>query len=118
MKDNVFYHNPRCRKSRETLQMVSKKNVEYDVIEYLKEPPSAEQLTTILKSLNMRPLELMRTQEKVFKQLGLPRKDVRSDKEWINIMVSNPVLIERPILIYNGKVALGRPPENVLKILP
>ena len=118
MKDNVFYHNPRCRKSRETLQMVSKKNVEYDVIEYLKDPPSTEQLTFILKGLNMHPLELMRTQEKVFKQLGLSRKDTRSDKEWIDIMISNPILIERPIFIYNGKVALGRPPESVLNIIP
>jgi len=117
MKKNIFYHNPRCRKSRETLQIVEKKNVEFETIEYLKTPPDKTQLKIILEGLGKKPLEIMRTQEKVFKELNLSKKDLRSDEEWIDIMIANPILIERPIFIFNNKVALGRPPENILSIL-
>ena len=117
MKKNIFYHNPRCRKSRETLQIVSEKNHDYEIVEYLNDPPSVSQLSFILDGLKMHPLELIRTKEKVFKELGLSKKDSRSNAEWIDIMVSHPILIERPIFIFKGKVALGRPPENVLKII-
>jgi arsenate reductase len=86
-------------------------------VEYLKEPPTGEQLKNILDGLGMKPLEIIRTQEKVFKELNLTKKDLRSEEEWIEIMIANPILIERPIFIYKNKVALGRPPENVLKIL-
>ena len=118
MKKSLFYHNPRCRKSRETLQIVSEKNIDYEVVEYLNDPPSASQISFILAGLKMHPLDLIRTQEKVFKELGLSKKDSRSDAEWIDIMVNHPILIERPIFIYKEKVALGRPPENVLEIIP
>lgn len=63
------------------------------------------------------PLEVMRTQEKIFKELSLSKKDIRSDDEWIEIMVQNPILIERPILVFNNKAALGRPPEDLLNII-
>ena len=117
MSKNIFYHNPRCRKSRETLKLVEEKKVDFDLLEYLIDPPNKKQLKFILDSLGKKPLEIMRTQEKVFKELGLSKKDVRADDEWINIMVDNPILIERPIFIYKNKVALGRPPENILSIL-
>jgi arsenate reductase len=114
---NIFYHNPRCRKSREALQLVRGKNIDFEIVEYLKDPPSKEQLKYILDGLGMKPLDIIRTQEKVFKALNLSKKDMRSDDEWINIMTRNPILIERPVLIYKNKVALGRPPENILKVL-
>jgi arsenate reductase len=117
MRRNIFYHNPRCRKSREGLQLVEGKKVDFELVEYLKDTPSKEQLISILKSLNKKPLDLMRTQEKIFKELNLSKKDERSEDEWIDIMVRNPILIERPIFIYNNKAALGRPPEDLLKII-
>lgn len=97
--------------------MVEGKKVDFELVEYLKDPPSKEQLISILKSLNKKPLDLMRTQEKIFKELNLSKKDERSEDEWIDIMVRNPILIERPIFIYNNKAALGRPPEDLLKII-
>jgi arsenate reductase len=117
LSKNIFYHNPRCRKSRETLKLVEEKKVDFELVEYLKDPPHKEQIRFILDGLGKKPLEIMRTQEKVFKELNLSKKDIRSDNEWIDIMVKNPALIERPIFIYKNKVALGRPPEDVLKII-
>lgn len=117
MSKNIFYHNPRCRKSRETLQLIEAKNVDFELVEYLKDPPTREQFKNILDGLGKKPLEIMRTQEKVFKELNLSKKDLKSNDEWIDIMIKNPILIERPIFIYKNKVALGRPPENVLDIL-
>ena len=117
MKRNVFYHNSRCRKSREGLALLQRTNIDFEIVEYLQIPPSKEDLKFILDGLGMKPLQLMRTQEKVFKELNLSKKDERSDEEWIDIMVRNPILIERPVLIFSQKVALGRPPDNLLKIL-
>ena len=117
MSKNLFYHNPRCRKSREGLNLVQTKTKDFEIVEYLKNPPTKEELRSLINGLNIHPLQLIRTQEKIFKELNLSKKDKRSDNEWIDIMVQNPILIERPILLYNGKVALGRPPENLLNIL-
>jgi arsenate reductase len=117
MSKNIYYHNPRCRKSREGLQLVEGKEVEFELVEYLKDPPTNVQLKFILESLDKKPLEVIRTQEKMFKELNLSKKDNRSDDEWIDIMVRNPILIERPIFVFNNKAALGRPPENLLKII-
>ena len=117
MKRNLFYHNPRCRKSREGLVLVQNKNVNFEIVEYLQNPPSEEELIFILDGLGVKPLQLIRTQEKVFKELNLSKKDKRSDEEWIDIMVRNPILIERPVFIFNRRVALGCPPENLLKII-
>jgi len=93
------------------------KNIDIKIVEYLKDPPSKEQLKYILNGFGKKPLDLIRKQEKVFKELNLSKKDMKSDDEWIDIMVSNPILIERPLLIYKKKVALGRPPENILTII-
>jgi len=117
MESNIYYHNPRCRKSREGLQFLAAEKINFKIVEYLKSPPSETELNQILSGLGMKPLALMRTQEKVFKELNLSKKDDRSDQEWIRIMVENPILIERPILKYNDKIALGRPSENMLKII-
>jgi arsenate reductase len=117
MNKNIFYHNPRCRKSREGLQLVEGKNVEFELVEYLKNPPTKDQLKFILEKMGKKPLEVIRSQEKLFKELKLSKKDNRTDDAWIEIMVENPILIERPIFLYKNRAALGRPPEDLLKII-
>ena len=112
-----IYHNPRCSKSRQTCSILDEQGVDYQVIEYLEHPPSASELKKILRMLDKHPLEIIRTGEKLFKELGLTKKDQRSDDEWIKLMASNPKLIERPIVVKGNKAAMGRPPESVLDIL-
>jgi arsenate reductase len=114
---NILYHNPNCSKSRSTLELVNQKGLDVDIIEYLKEPPSEETLAFICKYLNIEPLKLIRTGEKLFSELGLSVDDQRPDNEWFAIMNKNPILIERPVLIYKNKAAIGRPPENILEII-
>ncbi len=111
-----IYHNPRCGKSRQTLQLLQAQGVEAEVIEYLKTPPSAEELDDILQKLGMEPRDLMRKKEAAYKTSGLD--DQSLDRQaLINGMVNNPILIERPIVVANGKAAIGRPPEAILTIL-
>jgi arsenate reductase len=112
-----IYHNPRCSKSRQTRAILDDNGLDYDVIEYLEHPPTQQELKRVLKMLNKKPLEIIRTGEKLFKELGLNKKDDRTDAEWVKIMVDNPKLIERPIVINGDKAAMGRPPEDVLNIL-
>lgn len=111
-----IYHNPRCSKSRQTLELLKEKGHEPEVIEYLKTPPDANTLKRLLDQLGTTPIELMRTKESIFKELKLGGGDV-SDEELIGAMVEHPVLIERPIVVTGGKARLGRPPEQVLEIL-
>ena len=117
MKQNVIFHNPRCSKSRATLNLLQEKGIEVKVVEYLDQPPSKLQLKFICNSLGVEPKTIVRTKDDLFKQLRLSIKDKRSANEWISILHNNPKLIERPIVVYKGKVAVGRPPENVLKII-
>lgn len=112
----VIYHNPRCSKSRETLALLESKGVKPQVVEYLKTPPSNAELKTILKKLGLKPRELMRRKEPPYAALKLDNEKL-SDDALVKAMVENPVLIERPIVVNGAKAALGRPPENVLKIL-
>lgn len=111
----TIYHNPRCSKSRETLKLLRERGVEPEVVEYLKTPPDETALRAVLDKLGLAPRELMRTREPAYKDLGL--KDITDDTALIRAMVENPVLIERPIVLTDGKAALGRPPEKVLEIL-
>jgi arsenate reductase (glutaredoxin) len=111
-----IYHNPRCGKSRQTLQLLKDKGIEPEVIEYLKTPPSVEELADILEKLSMEPRDLMRKQETEYKANGLDNSAL-DRQSLINGMVNHPILIERPIVVANGKAAIGRPPENVLNIL-
>ena len=113
----VIYHNPRCSKSRQTLALLESQGVDPEIVLYLDQPPSVGKLDQLCKGLGVQPLELMRTKEKRFQELGLSRKDQRSRQAWLKLMHQNPVLIERPIVVNGGKMALGRPPENVLGIL-
>lgn len=111
-----MYHNPRCTKSRQTLQLLKDRGIEPEVIEYLKTPPSFEELSDIIDKLGIKPRDLIRKQEAEYKANGLD--DNQLDNETIvRTMVNNPILIERPIVIANNKAAIGRPPENVLDIL-
>jgi arsenate reductase len=112
----VIYHNPRCSKSRETLALLEAKSTKPKVVEYLKAPPSAAELKSILKKLGLAPRELMRRKEPPYAALKLDNPKL-SDDALVKAMVDNPVLIERPIVVNGAKAALGRPPENALKIL-
>lgn len=110
-----IYHNPRCRKSRETLAVINDSGNSVQVIEYLKETPSANDLSVILSKLNLKPEQLLRKGEKLFKEEYKGKK--LTDQAWIRAMVENPVLIERPIVVKGNKAIIGRPPENVKTLL-
>ena len=111
-----IYHNPRCGKSRQTLQLLQEQGIEPEIIEYLKTPPCAGELNDILQKLGMEPRELMRKNEAEYKANSLD--DQTLDRQaLINGMVNHPILIERPIVVANNKAAIGRPPEAVLTIL-
>lgn len=112
----TIYHNPRCSKSRQTLQLLQDNGVEPKVVEYLKTPPSAAELDNILNMLKLEPRELMRKKEPPYKERGLADESL-GRKALIKAMVADPVLIERPIVIKGKKAVLGRPPENVLDLL-
>ena len=114
---NAIFHNPRCSKSRQTLALLEEKGVELDIVPYLDTPPSTAELAEICDALGVTPLEIIRTKEARFAELGLATTDERSPDAWFKLMVANPILIERPIVCRNGKAAVGRPPENVLGIL-
>ena len=111
-----IYHNPRCSKSRQTLQLLKDNNIEPEVVEYLKTPPTREELERILDMLGLEPRELMRRKEKEYKELGLADPGLSRD-QLIDAMIAHPRLIERPIVIKDGKAAIGRPPEKVLEIV-
>lgn len=112
MADTVIYHNPRCSKSRETLGLLEARGVQPTVVRYLETPPTAEELDRILELLGMEPQELMRTKEDRYAELGLSGKRL-SRAEAIRVMVEHPVLIERPIVVRDGKAVVGRPPRRV-----
>lgn len=117
MADKVtIYHNPRCSKSRQTLQILQDKGIQPTLVEYLETPPDAAELNRILELLGMEPRDLMRKKESEYKDAGLDDPSLSRD-ELIAAMVTHPKLIERPIVLANGKAALGRPPEKVVEIL-
>ena len=109
-------HNPRCSKSRATLEVLKNNGVDPEIVLYLDTPPDTGQLLSILEMLDMQPRDLMRKGQAEYKQLGL-NNEALSDTELVAAMQSTPILIERPIVLANGKAAIGRPPESVLEIL-
>ena len=111
-----IYHNNRCSKSRATLALLEEHGGEVEVVNYLDTPPSAAELTQLLKQLGMTARQLLRTGEMEYQALGLGNPAL-DDAALIAAMVTHPKLIERPIVVANGKAALGRPPEAVLAIL-
>jgi len=113
----VIYHNPRCSKSRAAVSLLQEKGIEFKEILYLDSPISACEVEGLGKALGLKPLEFMRTGEKVFKELGLSKDDDRQDAQWFEIMADNPILIERPIVLKGEKARIGRPTEQILEVL-
>lgn len=111
----TIFHNPKCSKSRETLALLRNRGLEPRIVEYLKSPPGAAELARIVKQLGIAPEALVRRGEDIYKSKYAGR--TLSDAEWIAAMVADPVLIERPIVVANGRAAIGRPPERVLELL-
>lgn len=115
MSELTIYHNPACTKSRQTLELIRTSGHEPKVVEYLKTPPSEAELSAIVRKLGIKPLELIRRNEQVFKDKFAGK--TLDDKAWIKAMVANPILIERPIVVRGTAAAIGRPPQNVEKLL-
>ncbi|HJP99322.1 MAG TPA: arsenate reductase (glutaredoxin) [Rhodanobacteraceae bacterium] len=114
--DVTIWHNPRCSKSRATLELLRARGIEPAIVDYQKNPPSASQLAHALELLGAQPRDLVRTGEAACAELGL--EDPKLTREQLlDAMATHPILIERPIVFANGKAAVGRPPENVLAIL-
>jgi len=117
MSELIIYHNTRCSKSRQTLQLLEQHNKKPTIVEYLKSPPSYAELQSIVQLLGFDSArQLMRKGEEVYKieKLDSP---VLTEKQLIEAMLKHPNLIERPIVVYQGKAVLGRPPENVLSLI-
>ena len=112
----TIFHNPRCSKSRQTLSLIQEKNIDINIIEYLKTPPDISQLRQILKQLGYEPRQLMRKSEQIYKDLDLGNEN-KTAEDLVIAMTQNPILIERPIVLSGEKAAIGRPPESVLNIL-
>ena len=116
MSDFIIYHNPRCSKSRQTLEILDQHDLETEIVLYLYNPPSAEEIASILNKLELSPRDILRKGEDAYKELNL-KNDKLTNKDLINFMVENPKLIERPIVIRGDKAVIGRPPENVLSLV-
>ncbi|MCB0326665.1 MAG: arsenate reductase (glutaredoxin) [Bdellovibrionales bacterium] len=108
-----IYHNPRCSKSRQTLALLEEKNLDIKVIEYLKNPPSIQDLKSLSKKLSLKPSEFVRKKESIIKELSL---SMDSEEEILRNMANHPILIERPIVVHSQKAIIGRPPEKVLEL--
>ena len=115
MQNIQIWHNPKCSKSRNAMTLLEEKGISADVVKYLESTPTKEQLTEVLKKLNMSARELLRTGEDVYKELNL--KDENDEEKLINIMVENPILIERPIIIKGDIAVIARPIENLEELL-
>ncbi|MCD6212221.1 MAG: arsenate reductase (glutaredoxin) [Sulfurovum sp.] len=115
MQNVKIWHNPRCSKSRAAAALLEEKGVDAEVVKYLETPPTKEELKEMLKMLGISARELMRTKEDVYKALNL--KEENDEDKLIDAMVSNPKLIERPIVIKDGKAVIGRPIENIIELL-
>ncbi len=109
-------HNPRCSKSRATLDLLREQGIEPDIVRYLDTPPDAAQLERILDALGMQPRQLMRTGESIYAELGLGDAALTRD-QLIAAMVEHPILIQRPVVLHGDRAAIGRPPEAVLDLL-
>ena len=118
MADSLtIWHNPRCSKSRKTLQILEERGFKPDVREYLDDPPSPQEIDAVLEGLDVQPREVIRSKEDVFDEQGLDEPDL-SREDLIAAMSMHPILIQRPIVLRSdGRAALGRPPESVLKLI-
>lgn len=117
MSKATIYHNPRCSKSRVCLQMIQDFGHEAEVIEYLNEPPTADTLDALCRAMGKEPRELVRIKDTKFKELGIDDAVLNDRNKCLRMMAANPAVIERPIVVFEGQVVLGRPPEAVSEIL-
>lgn len=111
-----IYHNPICSKCRQTLQLLNEAEYKTDIIEYLNAPPTKQELIEILSLLALTPRQLIRSNEKIYSELNLQNPDLNDDN-LLDAMLAHPILIQRPIVIANGKAVIGRPPEAVINTL-
>lgn len=116
MKGTKIYHNPKCGTSRKTLDLLREKGIVPEVIEYLKSPPTTQELKALLKMLGLSPRDLMRKKEKEYAALKLDDPGV-SDDALISAMMEHPILMERPVVVHGGCAVIARPMERVLDIL-
>lgn len=116
MTQITIYHNPRCSKSRQTLELLQENNITPAIIPYLETPPTKAQLKSLLTKLGMDARELLRTSEDAYKARGLADKSLGEDV-LLDAMIAEPKLIQRPIVVAGDKAVIGRPPENVLALL-
>ena len=112
----TIFHNPRCSKSRQALGLLQERGIEPEVVEYLKTPLSTQTLQNLCEKLGVNVVDMMRTKEREFKELGLGDRGV-TDDELLQAMTQNPILLERPIVVCGDKAVIGRPPENVLELI-
>ena len=112
----TIFHNPRCSKSRQALGLLQEQGIEPEVVEYLKTPLSTQTLQNLCQKLGVNVVDMMRTKEREFKELGLGDRGV-TDDELLQAMTQNPILLERPIVVCGDKAVIGRPPENVLGLI-
>ena len=113
----TIYHNPRCSKSREALTILEESGKEFKVVEYLKEPLSKSELVKIFQNLKDDASSLIRSKEPLFKELGLSLNDKKTWDEWAKIIESNPILMERPLVVSGKNAVIGRPPESIKVLL-
>jgi arsenate reductase len=113
----AIYHNPRCSKSRKALELIQEHGIEPEVILYLETPPKIKEMKKIIERLGLESWQLIRFNDEKARSLRLHESDKRSANEWINILVSNPELMERPIVVRNSRALICRPPEKVLELL-
>lgn len=111
----VIYHNPRCSKSRQALALLQERGAEPEVLEYLKTPPTKAELKALLAKLGLKPEQVVRTGEELYKQKYRGR--ALTDDQWLDALAENPILLERPIVVRGSRAVLGRPPEKVLEVL-
>jgi arsenate reductase len=116
MADITIYHNPRCSKSRQTLELLEDRGIEPAVVDYLKDPPDAATLAALCRKLGIRPADLLRRKEPPFKNLNLADQ-LDDDQAILAAMAEYPVLIERPIVVKGNQARIGRPPQRVVEIL-
>ncbi len=110
-----IYHNPRCKKSREGLQFIRDKGIEVQVIDYIKNPISENELQEVVMKLGKKPVEIVRTQEEYYRK-NLKGRNF-TDEEWVRILIENPKLIQRPIVVEKHKAVIAQPPENINQLL-
>ncbi|WP_196138310.1 arsenate reductase (glutaredoxin) [Aliikangiella sp. G2MR2-5] len=116
MAEYKIYHNPRCSKSRQTLEILNEKGVDVEIVEYLKNPPGKSELTAVIKALGVTPSDIMRKKEAEYQEAGLDQEGLSVEQQ-VEKMIAYPKVIERPIVVKGNKAVVGRPPENVLDLI-